>query len=99
MGIMFLALAAAAALLAYAIIASREIGLMVGVSAYAAVVAWIIQSDLSLLMAALGMAIVLGMMGLVTVVCREATTHEDTSRHNICKLNTNNRPMMDNIGS
>lgn len=97
MGIMFLALAAAAALLAYAILRSREVGLMAGIGAYAAVVAWIIQSDLGLLMAALGMAIILGMMGLAAVVCREAMAQEDTCRHNMRKLTTNNRPIADNI--
>lgn len=99
MGTEFIALAAAAALLAYAILTAREIGLMGAVLCYASVVAWIIQRDMGLLMAALVGAIALGVMGLVVVAYREAASQGDTSRHPSRKLSANNRPVPENIGS
>lgn len=99
MGTEFIALAASAAFLAYAILAAREAGMMVAVLCYAAVVSWIIQHDMGLLMVALGGAIVLGLMGLAIVLYREVASQDDTLRHTPRKLNANNRAVAENIGS
>lgn len=99
MEIEVIALAAAASLLAAAIFTARQPALMAAVMTYAAVVGWIIQRDLGLLMAALGLAIVLGTIGLVAVVCREISSHDDTYRPTARKLNPNNRAVISNIGS
>lgn len=99
MGIEIIALLAAAAFLAYAILGAREVGLMVAVLAYAAVVGWIIQSDLSFLMAALGIAIVLGVMGVAVLVHREVSSQADTVGYTSRKSPPNNGPVSENIGS
>lgn len=99
MGTGFIALAVAAALLLYAIFNWREIGVMVSVLAYAAVVGWIIHYALAMLMAALAVAIILGMVALVTVVGREMSSQIDTVRHTRHKSSANNRPVVQNIGS
>lgn len=99
MGSEVIALSVAAAFLAYAIVSARQSTLMVAVVSYATVVDWIIQRDLSLLMAALGVAIVLGVGGLSMVVHRALLSQDDTARHNRRKLRTNNRAYMTNIGS
>ena len=99
MGTEYIVLAAAAAFLGYAILAAREGVLMAAVLCYAAAVAWIIQRDLGLLMAALGGAIALAALGLVVMIHREALTQEVTSCHRQPKLNANNRPLPENIGS
>lgn len=99
MGTEFIALAAAAAVLGYAILTAREVGLMVAILCYASVVGWIIQRDLSLLMAALGGAIALAVMGLTVVLYRDGVSQSDTPNYNPRKLSANNRPMPENIGS
>lgn len=99
MGSEVIALAAAAAFLGYAIISARQSVLMVAVAAYAAVVGWIIHYDMSMLMIALGMAIVLGVGGLGMVVYRALSSQEDTGRHNARKLGANSRRLLNNIGS
>lgn len=98
MEIEVIALAAAASLLAAAIFTARQPALMAAVMTYAAVVGWIIQHDLTLLMAALGLAIVLSTVGLVTVVCREISSHDDTYCPTARKLKANNRAAISNIG-
>lgn len=95
----FVGLLAAAILLAVAIAKGRQALLMVAVVAYAVVVSLIIQQDLSMLMPALGIAIGLGLMGLVKVVWREASTQEDTPRRILPKMNTSSRQPAENIGS
>lgn len=99
MGSEVIALSVAAAFLAYAIVSARHATLMAAIMAYAAVVDWIIQRDLSLLMPALGVAIVLGVGGLVKVVHRALLSQDDTVRYNKRKLRTNNRAYSTNIGS
>lgn len=99
MGTEFIALAAAAAFLAYAILTAREIGLIAAITCYAAVVGWIIQRDLSLLMVALGGAIALAVMGLAVMLYREALSQEDMVRYSSRKLGANNRAIPENIGS
>lgn len=99
MGTEFIVLAAAAALLAYAILNAREGGLMVAVLSYASVVGWIIQSDLGLLMPALGIAIVLAVSGLGVMIYRENSLQDDTSRHHDDKLRANNKAAIETIGS
>lgn len=99
MGSEVIALSVAAAFLAYAIVSARQATLMVAVMAYAAMINWLIQRDLSLLMPALGVAIVLGVGGLSKVVHRALTSQDDTVRHSKRKLRTNNRAYLSNIGS
>lgn len=99
MGTEIIALTAAATFMAYAIFSASQTALMAAVAAYATVVGWIIQHDLSLLMAALGLAIVLGIAGLGVIVYRELSSQDDTSRHAPRKLRTNNRALANNIGS
>lgn len=99
MEIEMIVLAAAAGGLAAAIFSARQPPLMAAVLTYAAVVGWIIERDLGLVMAALGLAIVLGTIGLVAVVFREMSSHDDTSRPTSRKLIANNSPVISNIGS
>lgn len=99
MGTEIIALVAAAAILAYAILGAREAGLMAAVLGYAAVVAWIIQRDLSLLMPALAVAIALAVTGLGIVIYRETSSQDDTSQYRMAKLRTNNKVASENIGS
>lgn len=99
MGTEIIALAAAAAFLAYAIFSASQVALMAAVATYATIVGWIIQRDLSLLMTALGLAIVLGVAGLGVVIYRELLSQDDTPRHTQRKLRTNNRALVNNIGS
>lgn len=93
------ALIAAAAFLAYAILSTRQAALMAAVLSYAAVVSWIIHRDLGMLMVALGIAIVLGALGLVVVVYRDSMSQDGTDGHTARKMSANNREVTENIGS
>ncbi len=95
----FVSLLAAAILLAVAIARGRQSLLMAAVMAYAVVVSWIIHRDLGMLMPALGIAISLGLMGLVRVVLRETSSQDDTVRGTATKVNTSNSVVAENIGS
>lgn len=95
----FVSLLAAGILLAVAIVRGRQSLLMAAVMAYAVVVSWIIHRDLGMLMPALGIAISLGLMGLVRVVLREASSQDDTVRGTVTKVNTSNSVVAENIGS
>lgn len=95
----FVSLLAAAILLAVAIARGRQSLLMAAVMAYAVVVSWIIHRDLGMLMPALGIAISLGLMGLVRVVLRETSSQDDTVRGTVTKVNTSNSVVAENIGS
>jgi hypothetical protein len=99
MGPEVIALAAAAALLAYAIFSARQPALIVAVTAYAAVVSWIIHRDLTMLMTALGLAIVLGVTGLAVVIYREVAIQDDTIHNTSRRMRTNRRALSENIGS
>lgn len=95
----FVSLLAAAILLAVAIARGRQSLLMAAVMAYAVVVSWIIHRDLGMLMPALGIAISLGLMGLVRVVLRETSSQDDTVRGTVTKVSTSNSVVAENIGS
>lgn len=99
MGTEIIALVAAAAMLTYAILSARETVLMAAVLCYASVVAWIIQRDLSLLLPALALAIVLAVMGLGIVIYRENSSQDDTSPHHASKSRANNNIAAENIRS
>lgn len=95
----FAGLLAAAAMLVVAIALGRQALLMGAVVLYSAVVSWIIQRDLGLLMPALGIAIGLGVMGLTKMVWREISSQDDTGCRIMKKISTSNRSIIDNIGS
>ncbi|HLO78119.1 MAG TPA: hypothetical protein VK196_16820 [Magnetospirillum sp.] len=95
----YIALLGAAAFLVFAIYRGRQASLMAAVLTYMLVVCWIIQRDLSMLMPALGIAIVLGGAGLGAVIYREILSHDDTFRHPSFKTNTNSSSIEGNIGS
>ena len=95
----FVGLLVAAVLLAMAIAWGRQSLLMAAVLAYAVVVSWIIHRDLGMLMPALGIAIGLGLAGLVRVVLRETSSQDDTICDRTTKDRTSNNIVAENIGS
>ncbi|MCR6630615.1 MAG: hypothetical protein NVV74_11515 [Magnetospirillum sp.] len=92
-------LVVAALCLGCAIVVGRQGWLMAAVLGYTAAVDWIIHRDLTLLMPALSLAIVLGVMGLGIIVQREILSLDDTSRHHSSKINANNLTAFENVGS
>lgn len=93
------ALVAAVSFLGFAVVAGKERWLLVAVFTYTAVLSWIIQVDLGLVMPALSMAIALGAFGLGVVLYREARVVPDTNRHDRRKVKTTSSVRMQNIGS
>lgn len=99
MSLASIALIAAAIFMVYAILTARQAALMVSVLGYAAVTGWIIHSELSMLIAALGLGIALGVAGLSVVIHRALSSQDDMVGHISHEMITNNRSATENVGS
>lgn len=64
-------LATAALALLAAVLAMRELPLMLAVAGYAAMIVWLVGHDMTLLLPSIGLGIGIGMVALAVVVRRE----------------------------
>lgn len=91
-------LGGAAALLFAAIRRRREMALLAAVMGYAAATSWLLLRDLSFVLPALGIAIALGLFGVVQMLRGEPMTQDDTTRHRAVRINTSRPIEAESIG-
>ena len=92
------ALVVAVSFLGFAVVAGRERWLLAAVLGYTAVLSWIIQVNMDLVMPALAMAIALGALGLGVILHREMLTQDDAVRPDRRKVKPTTSVHMQNIG-
>jgi hypothetical protein len=91
-------LGGAAALLFTAIRLRREMVLLAAVMGYAAATSWLLLRDLGFVLPALGIAIVLGLFGVIQLFRGEPVTQENTTRHRSLKIDTSRPIEAESIG-
>lgn len=93
MSVEFVALAGCTVGMAYAMSRRNQIGVLVLAALYAALVGWIVLTDLALLMPALGIAIALALAALAMMLCRDVADNVGMCRKNSQKETSNHETL------